>query len=141
MMSDSGPGSQGVPSLDPSLSDSDLAQLARSDEARVRAGAAAHPNTPLTLLIKLATDPAHSVRAGVARNPRPDMPVEVFRDLVNDPAAEVVFGLITNEAVPDSVIARVIRGKHRDAIAPAKARLQRNGSRAGVLSSIAALRG
>lgn len=141
MTNDIGARPGATPGLDPSLSDNDLAQLAKSDEARVRAGAAAHPNTPLTILLKLAQDPAHSVRAGVARNPRPDMPEEVFRDLATDQAAEVVFALVANDTVPDSVIARVIRGKHKDAIAPAKARLQRTGGKAGVLGSLAGLRG
>lgn len=122
--------------LDPSLSDSDLAQLAKSDEAKVRAGAAAHPNTPLTLILKLAVDPANSVRAGVARNPRKGIPEEVFRELANDKAAEVVFALIANEAVPDSVITRVMRGKHRDAIGPAKARLAKSGGRKGLFGAL-----
>jgi len=126
--------------LDPSLSDSDLAQLARSDEAKVRASAAAHPNTPLTLLLQLAQDEAHSVRAGVARNPRKDIPEEVLRELANDRAADVVFALIANPSVPDSVIARVMRGKHKDAIAPAKARLAQSGVKTGLLGGLAGLR-
>lgn len=126
------PGIPGV--LDPSLSDNDLAQLARSDEAKVRAGAAAHPNTPLTLILKLAADEDSSVRAGVARNPRKDIPEEVLHDLAGDKAADVVFALIANDAVPDSIIARVMRGKHKGAVGPAKARLARNGTRTGLMS-------
>jgi hypothetical protein len=131
MLNDSRPGALGA--LDPSLSDNDLAQLARSDEAKVRAGAAAHPNTPLTLILKLAVDEANSVRAGVARNPRKDIPEEVLRELANDKAPDVVFALIANDSVPDSVIARVMRGKHKDAIGPAKARLARTGGKTGLL--------
>lgn len=127
----------GVPgALDPSLSDTDLAVLARSGEAKVRAGAAAHPNTPLTLLLKLATDEANSVRAGVARNPRKDIPEEVLRELANDSAADVVFALIANPSVPDSVIARVMRGKHKDAVGPAKARLAKSGTKTGLLGAL-----
>jgi len=127
----------GIPeALDPSLSDNDLAQLARSDEAKVRAGVAAHPNTPMTLILKLAVDDANSVRAGVARNPRRNIPEEVFRELANDRAPEVVFALIANDAVPDTVIARVMRGKHKDAVGPAKARLAKNGTRTGFLSAL-----
>lgn len=113
--------------LDPNMSDTELAVLAKSDEAKVRAGAAAHPNMPLTLILKLAVDEANSVRAGVARNPRKDIPEEVLRELANDKAPDVVFALIANDSVPDSVIARVMRGKHKDAIGPAKARLARSG--------------
>jgi hypothetical protein len=134
VFSDSRPTPPGA--LDPSLSDNDLAQLARSDEAKVRAGAAAHPNTPLTLILKLALDEAPSVRAGVARNPRRDIPEEVFRELANDKAPDVVFALIANDSVPDSVIARVVRGKHKDATGPAKARLAKNGVRTGLLGAL-----
>lgn len=122
--------------LDPSLSDNDLAQLARSPEAKVRAGAAAHPNTPMTMLIQLAKDEAHSVRAGVARNPRKDIPEEVLRELANDSAPDVVFALIANDSVPDSVIARVMRGKHKDAVGPAKARLAKSGAKTGLLGAL-----
>jgi len=121
MFNDSRPAAPGA--LDPSLSDNDLVQLARSDEAKVRAGAAAHPNTPLTMILKLAVDEAASVRAGVARNPRRDIPEEIFRELAND-------------SVPDSVIARVMRGKHKDAIGPAKARLAKSGGRGGLLGAL-----
>ncbi len=127
--------------LDPSLSDHDLAQLARSEQATVRAAAAAHRNTPLTVILQLARDEARVVRAGVARNPRTDIPEEILRDLATDNAVEVVFALIANDSVPDSVIARVMRGKHRDAYGPAKARLSRNGTKTGILSTFAALRG
>lgn len=122
--------------LDPSLSGTDLAQLAASDEARVRAAVAAHPNTPIPVIAKLAKDEAHSVRAGVARNPSKSVPEEVLRELANDNAPDVVFALIANEAVPDSVIARVMRGKHKDAIGPAKARLAKSGSRGGLLGAL-----
>ena len=134
MFSDARPGVPGA--LDPSLSDNDLAQLARSDEAKVRAGVAAHPNTPLTIILKLAQDEANSVRAGVARNPRRDIPEEVFRELAGDKAPDVVFALIANDAVPDSVIARVMRGKHKDAVGPAKARLAKSGARTGLLGAL-----
>jgi len=134
MLNDSRPGAPGA--LDPSLSDTDLAQLAKSDEAKVRAGAAAHPNTPLTLILKMAVDEAASVRAGVARNPRRDIPEEVLRELANDKAPDVVFALIANASVPDSVIARVMRGKHKDAIGPAKARLAKSGGRGGLLGAL-----
>ncbi|WP_291379965.1 hypothetical protein [Demequina sp.] len=127
--------------LDPSLSDNDLAQLARSEQATVRAAAAAHPNMPLTLILQLARDDAHVVRAGVARNPRTDIPEDILRELATDNAAEVVFALIANESVPDSVISRVMKGKHRDAYGPAKARLSKHGTKSGFLGSIASLRG
>lgn len=122
--------------LDPSLSGSDLAQLATSEEARVRAAVAAHPNTPIPVISQLAKDEAHSVRAGVARNPNPSVPEEIMRELANDNAPDVVFALIANDAVPDAVIARVMRGKHKDAIGPAKARLAKGGAKTGLLGAL-----
>ena len=133
------PGATGP--LDPSLSDHDLAQLARSDEAKVRAGVASHANTPMTILLQLARDEAHPVRAGLARNPRKDIPEEVLRDLAADLSPDVVLALISNDAVPDSVIARILRGKHKEAYGPAKARLAKNGTKTGLLGSLASLRG
>lgn len=127
--------------LDPSLADTDLAQLARSEEAIVRAGVAAHPNTPLTIILNMARDEAPVVRAGVARNPRRDIPEDVLRDLATDDAAEVVFALIANQSVPDAVVSRVSRSKHKDAAGAAKARMAKNGSRSGFLSSLTSLRG
>ncbi len=127
--------------LDPSLSDNDLAQLARSEEATVRAGAAAHPNTPMTIILKMARDEAPVVRAGVARNPRIDIPEDTLRELATDIAAEVVFALIANLAVPDAVVARAAKSKHKDAGGAAKARLAKSGTRTGFLGGLAALRG
>lgn len=126
--------------LDPSLSDNDLAQLARSEEATVRAGAAAHPNTPMTIILKMARDEAPAVRAGVARNPRTDIPEDIWRELATDNAAEVVFALIANLSVPDAVVARAAKSKHKDAGGAAKARLSKSGARTGFLGSFAAFR-
>lgn len=127
--------------LDPSLSDNDLAQLSRSEEAAVRAGVAAHPNTPLTIILKLARDEAQSVRAGVARNPRTGIPEDVWLELAQDPSSEVVFAMLTNDSAPDAAITRIARGKHKDAVGPAKARLSKSGARTGFLGSLSALRG
>jgi len=127
--------------LDPSLSDNDLAQLARSEEAAVRAGVAAHPNTPLTIILKLARDEAQSVRAGVARNPRAGIPEDVWHELAQDTSSEVVFAMLTNDTAPDSAIGKIARGKHKDAAGAAKARLSKSGGRSGFLGSFAVLRG
>jgi len=126
--------------LDPSLSDNDLAQLARSEEATVRAGAAAHPNTPMTIILQLARDVAPAVRAGVARNPRIGIPEELLLQLATDNAPEVVFALIANQSVADSVVARAARSKHKDAAGAAKARMSKSGARTGFLGSFAGFR-
>src|SRR6478735_10636278 len=103
------------------LTDHELATLARSEEAKVRAAVAERANTPLTSLLLLAQDIAPAVRAGVARNPRPDLPVELRQDLAKDKSPEVVYALIENVATPDSILSKFTRSFHRDYAAAAKA--------------------
>jgi len=102
------------------LTDGELASLARSEEAKVRAAVAERANTPMTTLLLLAQDVAPAVRAGVARNPRPDLPIELRQDLAKDKSSEVVFAVIDNPATPDSVLAKLTRSFHRDYAAAAK---------------------
>lgn len=102
------------------LSDHELATLARSEEAKVRAAVAERANTPLTSLLLLAQDVAPAVRAGVARNPRPDLPVEMRQDLAKDKSSEVVYALIDNPATPDSILTKFTRSFHRDYAIAAK---------------------
>ena len=103
------------------LTDHELATLARSEEAKVRAAVAERPNTPLTSLLLLAQDVAPAVRAGVARNQRPDLPIEMRQDLAKDKSSEVVYALIENPATPESVLSRLTRSFHRDYAGAAKA--------------------
>lgn len=119
--------------LDPDLSDAALASLARSEEAKVRAAVAERPATPLTTLLKLMTDPASSVRVGVARNQRPDMPLDVHEHLAQDKAVEVIYALIENPTVPDSVIGRLARHFHKEYASAARNRLASKGGAAKVL--------
>lgn len=106
------------------LTEGELAQLARSPEAKVRAAVAARTETPLTTVLRLLTDEAPAVRAGVARNERPDMPIEIHQDLATDKAHEVISALIANPAVPDSVISKLARHRTKDYSALARKRLQ-----------------
>ena len=119
--------------LDPHLSDHELATLARSEEAKVRAAVAERPDMPLTTLLKLAQDPSPAVRAGVARNPRVDIPLELHRELASDKSPEVVFALIENPQVPDSVIAKLARQLHKEWAGEARARLASRGGASTVL--------
>ncbi|MGC4174558.1 hypothetical protein [Demequina sp.] len=116
------------------LTDNELATLARSEEAKVRAAVAERPNTPLTSLLLLAQDVAPAVRAGVARNPRPDMPVELRQDLAKDKSSEVVYAVIDNPATPDSILSKFTRSFHRDYAIAAKEALntRKTAARAGV---------
>lgn len=105
------------------ISDGELATLARSPEAKVRARAAAHPGTATITLLKLAQDVNADVRIGVASNPRRGIPVELFEDLARDKNLDVVYALIANPAVPDSVIAKLGRQFHKEYAKRARARL------------------
>lgn len=107
------------------ISEGELAQLARSTEAKVRATVASRTATPLTSILRLLTDESPSVRAGVARNERPDMPIEIFQDLAGDKAHEVIAALISNPAVPDSIIVKLGRHRTKDYSAAARERLSK----------------
>ncbi len=102
------------------LTDHELATLARSEEAKVRAAVAERPTTPMTSLLLLAQDVAPAVRAGVARNPRPDLPIELRQDLAKDKSSEVVYAVIENPATPDAILNKLTRSFHREYAAAAK---------------------
>ena len=106
--------------LAPDLTDHELATLARSEEAKVRAAVAERPTTPLTSLLLLAQDVAPAVRAGVARNPRPDLPIELRQDLAKDKSPEVVYALIESPATPDALLSKLSHSFHRDYAGAAK---------------------
>lgn len=118
------------------LTDGELAVLARSDEAKVRAAAAERPAMPLTTLLKLSQDPSPAVRAGVARNPRADIPEDLRRELASDKAPEVIYALIENPQVPDSIIAKLARQVHKEYAGAARNRLASKGGAAKVLGRL-----
>ncbi|MFW2514685.1 hypothetical protein ACNI3K_13000 [Demequina sp. SO4-13] len=109
--------------LDPNLTDRELASMARADEVKVRAAVAERADTPVMTLLKLSRDPSPAVRAGVASNPSPDVPEDLFLELASDKAPEVVFALIYNHAVPRAVIAKLARQIHKKHSGAARARL------------------
>lgn len=119
--------------LDPNLTDGELATLSRSEEAKIRAAVGARAETPLTTLLKLATDPSATVRAGVARNQRPEIPEDLFDQLSRDKSMEVIYALIENPVVPDSVIGRLARHYHKEYSGAARARLSAKGGASKVL--------
>lgn len=116
--------------LDDNLTDHDLARLASSDEAKIRSAVAERANTPMTTIIRLATDIAPAVRAGVARNQRVDLPLEIREDLAKDKSPEVVFALIANPAVPAAVLGKLARGRNREYALAARERLSGSGGAA-----------
>ena len=95
---------------------------------------ASRPATPLTSLLLLAQDISPAVRAGVARNQRPDLPVEMRQDLAKDKSPEVVYALIENPATPESVLSKLTRSFHRDYAGAAKQAIngRKAAARAGV---------
>ena len=102
------------------LTDHELATLTRSEEAKVRAAVAERPTTPLTSLLLLAQDVSPAVRAGVARNPRADLPIEMRQDLARDKSSEVVYAIIDNPATPDALLSKLSHSFHRDYAGAAK---------------------
>ncbi|WP_061963829.1 MULTISPECIES: hypothetical protein [Demequina] len=118
------------------ISEGELAQLARSPEAKVRATVAARTKTPLTSILRLLTDESPAVRAGVARNERHDMPVEIWEDLAGDKAHEVIAALIANPSVPDKVISKLARHRGKDYSASARQRLSASKGKSGILGMV-----
>ena len=118
------------------LTEGELAQLARSPEAKVRAMVASRTATPLTSILRLLTDESPAVRAGVARNQRPDMPIEIHEDLAGDKAHEVCSALIANPAVPDAIIVKLGRQRTKDYSSAARKRLQESKGKSGIFSKV-----
>lgn len=121
---------------DPETNDHELATLGRSEEVMVRAAVAERVETPLTVLLKFADDEAASVRAGLARNQREDLPIEVRQELAKDKAPEVLLALLRNPAVPDSVVAKLSRSRQRDIASAARKRLSEKGTKAAILGRV-----
>ena len=109
--------------LDASLTDHELAQLAHSEEAMVRAAVAERVDAPLTTLVRLASDVSPAVRAGVARNQRVDLPIELREDLAKDKSYEVVVALIQNPSLPIGMVRKLARSRNREVAQVARKRL------------------
>jgi hypothetical protein len=116
------------------LTDGELATLARSDQLKVRAAVGERVGTPLTSLLILATDESPSVRAGVARNPRVDIPVELREALAQDKSTEVLLALVECPAVPEKILSRLAHSWNREVASAAKER-QRGIKMSGVVAS------
>lgn len=79
---------------------SELLALAGSSDARIRAGVAARPDAPMSVLIHLAQDPKSSVREALAGNPAVASMGSVLGILTADPSADVLVALVENPAIP-----------------------------------------
>ena len=102
--------------------DADLAQLARSHEAKIRAAVAEAPQTPLTTLVVLASDTTPAVRAGVARNPRDDIPEELRERLAGDKSVEVLRALLRCPTLPERILAKLAKSRVKEISTVAKQR-------------------
>lgn len=100
----------------------------------IRTAVGERAQTPLTTLIVLANDESPWVRAAVARNPRPDIPVEVRETLAQDKSVEVLRALVDCPTVPDNVLAKLARSWHREVASAAKER-QRSLKTSGAVAS------
>jgi hypothetical protein len=116
------------------LTDGELAMLARSEQLKVRAAVGERVRTPLTSLLILAVDESPAVRAGVARNPRVDIPVELREALAQDKSAEVLVALIQCPALPEKILSRLARSWNREVASAAKER-QRSLKASGAVAS------
>ncbi|WP_062288168.1 hypothetical protein [Demequina phytophila] len=104
------------------ITDGELATLSRSPEVKVRAAVAEHAGTPLMTLLRLAEDASADVRIALARNRRESIPIELREDLAKDKNVDVVYALIDNPAVPESLIAKLGRHLHKEYAKAARAR-------------------
>ncbi len=127
--------------LDSGLGGNELAKLASSPEALVRATVAAHPGTSLLSLLRLAEDESASVRAAVARNPRQAMPEDLHERLAEDKHAEVRLALAGNPSVPRSILVKLARGRDKDVQLVARTRLAEEGGARGLLAKLSIPRG
>ncbi|MDN4474068.1 hypothetical protein [Demequina zhanjiangensis] len=127
--------------LDAGVSQADLARLANSEEALVRATVAAHPHTSVLALLRLADDEAATVRAGVARNPRPDVPEDIHERLAADPRPEVKLALAGNPAISRAVLDRLARSRDRDVAFVARSRVAEQGGARGLIAKMSIPRG
>ena len=100
----------------------------------IRVAVGERPQTPITTLIILANDEAPWVRAAVARNPRPGIPLEVRQTLAQDKSAEVLLALIQCPAVPEKILSRLARSWNREVASAAKER-QRSLKMSGAVAS------
>ncbi|WP_084125685.1 hypothetical protein [Demequina sp. NBRC 110054] len=117
--------------------ETDLARLANSEEALVRAAVAEHPLTSILALLRLAEDEAISVRAAVARNRREDIPEDLHERLASDAHVEVRMALASNPTIPQRVLDRLARSRDKDVAQIARRRVAEQGGAKGMLARMA----
>jgi len=104
--------------VNPNTPVSVLEKLAEDEESLVRRGVALNPNTPVSVLEKLAEDEESLVRSGVAHNP--NIPVSVLEKLAEDEESLVRSGVAHNPNTPVSVLEKLAEDEEslvREAVA------------------------
>ena len=89
----------------PNTPQSVLARLAEDHMPSVRARVAENPRTPEEVLIALAKDTNCDVRLAVAENP--NTPEEILRVLAGDEDVDVRYGVAENPHIPGSLLEKL----------------------------------
>lgn len=84
-----------------------LARLAEDDCNSIRRSVAGNPKTPVELLQKLSNDYCPDVRLGIAENPH--TPTETLAMLADDDAVDVRYGVAENPHMPEAILLKLAR--------------------------------
>ncbi len=87
-----------------------LSRLAEDDNYYIRRTVAGNPKTPVEMLKKLSMDYCPEVRLGVAENPH--TPRETLAFLADDNAIDVRYGVAENPHMPEDILLKLARDEN-----------------------------
>lgn len=87
-----------------------LSRLAADHRNSIRRSVAENPKTPVDLLEKLSSDYCPDVRLGVAENPH--TPAETLAMLADDDAIDVRYGVAENPHMPEEILLKLARDEN-----------------------------
>lgn len=87
-----------------------LSRLAEEGVERIRRCVAENPKTPVELLQKLSYDESSEVRLAVAENPHTSP--EVLTSLSEDPSVDVRYGVAENPHMPEEILLKLSRDEN-----------------------------
>ncbi len=90
------------PPTDAALDNVTKMDNAESDIVHVRRVVAGNPNTPLSVLSRLANDESETIRRSVAENPK--TPKEMLQSLAKDASSEVRLAVAENPHTPSEIL-------------------------------------
>lgn len=82
-----------------------LSRLADDDSETIRRSVAENPKTPVDLLKRLAADLSNEVRLAVAENPH--TPANILTVLAQDSAVDVRYGVAENPHMPENILLKL----------------------------------